>query len=81
MPVSGALRSTFSTPPEPITKSPVMVKVPTDPVPPGLMVPLLVKAATPVPTIIVPDPDNVPEFVKPAVSVKLVPLATLMVPN
>ncbi len=61
-------------------KSPVMLSVPATPVPPGLMVPWLIKPATPVPTAIVPVPVNIPLLVKPLGSLKVAPDATLIVP-
>ena len=51
--------------------SPKTDKVPAAPVPPGLMVPWLVKPAVPVPTVMVPLPDKVPALLRPLLALML----------
>ena len=68
---------------EPVSsfRSPVMVSVPAAPVPPGLMVPWLIKPVVPLPTVIAPLPDKVPLLANPAVLLKVPPDETLIVPD
>ena len=72
-------RSTARVPVDPRSRLPVMDKVPAVPFPPGEMVPLLINVAEP--TSMVPVPARVPSFVKPLVSLKVVPVARVTVPD
>ena len=63
--------SMFRTDVDPSCKSPVMDRVPAATAPPGLIVPLLIKPAAPVPTVIVPLADRLLLILSPVGAVRL----------
>src|SRR3990172_5232318 len=71
--------STATDPPAPCVRFPLIDSVPTDPAPPGWIVPSFV-SVFPAPTSIVPAPRSVPVLVNPADFRKVAPEAISMVP-